>query len=183
MFFLWLTSNSPNDDGDDPESVTSHYFNITDTADAQDSASTSSQPSQTALSTHLSTTSSPSTTTITGTSDATGVISETPTTSPMPSGLSTGAQAGIGVGVGLVGLAIIVASFLLARRSRRKHSYQAPNQTEIETRGDFPGGEKPSSQHAPSGPHEMQSSPIVPRFASPGGHGWSPPVELSTTRE
>ncbi|KAI1367085.1 hypothetical protein F5Y08DRAFT_299374 [Xylaria arbuscula] len=115
MYYLWLMPNSPeNEDNDNPVAVTSRFFNITHTSDAQEPASSSTQLSTTFLDPTGSTTAPPV---------STAVIDGT-----RASGLSTGAKAGIGVGAALARLALIVVSFLPLRRVRERHRNQALSQ-------------------------------------------------------
>ncbi|KAI8628538.1 hypothetical protein F5Y19DRAFT_438200 [Xylariaceae sp. FL1651] len=139
VFFFWLTSTSPPQDGSEPNSVTSHYFNLTDKINAPASSSTAPSLTLTSLSiTPLSsTTGSPTTTSL-----PTATSSETPTTSLISGKLSSGAKAGIGVGAALISIATVVLASFLLRRSRQKRSYQAsghPIAQEHSLNGEPPG--------------------------------------------
>ncbi|KAI0436169.1 hypothetical protein F4803DRAFT_248099 [Xylaria telfairii] len=136
VFFLWLTSTFANDDGSDPPSFISHYFNISNSSDTFDIPSNTPSLTPTTLPAQLSTTFSPPTITTTTSS----IPATTSSSGSSPSGLSTGAKAGIGVGASLAGLAIITLSLLLFRSTRQNGSYRAPDQpqaSEILTPGDI----------------------------------------------
>ncbi|KAI0817245.1 hypothetical protein GGR55DRAFT_619560 [Xylaria sp. FL0064] len=180
VFFLWLTSNSLNDDGSDPMSVTSHYFNISDNSETPGS-STTPRSTRAALSTQLSSTSlSPSSASRTPTAvSPMSTTSETSTISPTAGGLSTGAQAGIGVGVALAGLAIIIIAFLVFRRWRMKPKYRAHDQPQVQ--GIFSGGDMYETQGPSFQDHKLQSSVAELGYDPVNGHGGTP-VELPAER-
>ncbi|KAI1124005.1 hypothetical protein F5Y10DRAFT_269548 [Nemania abortiva] len=123
MFFFWLSSTSPSTDGSEPQSVTSHYFNITDDNAAPISSSVTSSSPSTAF---------PSPTEFLSASTPISVPSTTVTTTSTPtgnqtsSGLGAGAQAGIGIGAALAGLAAIIVAFVVYRRWRGRLNHQAP---------------------------------------------------------
>ncbi|KAI1304512.1 hypothetical protein F5Y03DRAFT_357612 [Xylaria venustula] len=179
IFFLWLTSNSPNEDGSDPVSVTSHYFNISDNSNTPNSFSTTPHSTLTVTSTQLPSTAFSTARTSTVTSPSTS-IPKTSTASSTPSGLSTGAKAGIGIGATLGGLAIIITAFLLFRRSRQKHSYEAPEHTR--SQGNYSSGDKPESQDMSFQGYKTQTSPVELGHGPIDSHGGSP-VELPAGRE
>ncbi|KAJ8128455.1 hypothetical protein O1611_g5179 [Lasiodiplodia mahajangana] len=115
MFFFWLTSN----DKSESQSVTSHYFNITQVDAPASSPTISPSPSTTPNATNIPSTSSPTSSSQSGHQTS--------------SGLSAGAQAGIGVGAALVGLAAIIVAFVIYRHSRVKGNHKLletnPSQT------------------------------------------------------
>ncbi|KAI0972728.1 hypothetical protein F4678DRAFT_460293 [Xylaria arbuscula] len=179
IFFLWLTSSSPNEDGSDPVSVTSHYFNISDSSDTPNSLSTTPHSTLSATSTRFPSTSlsTARTSTVTFSSTMTPQIS---TASSTPSGLSTGAKAGIGVGASLGGLVIIITAFLVFRRLKHRHSYEAPKHTR--SQGNYSSGDKPESQDPSFQGYKIQTLPVELGHGSINGHGGSP-VELPAGRE
>ncbi|KAJ2996243.1 hypothetical protein NUW58_g1043 [Xylaria curta] len=157
VFFLWLTSTSKNEDGSDPESVSSHYFKISSAPDPSSTTSTSTHSSNpTAVTTKTS---------ATGTSTSLPPIATSSDIPVSPSGLDTGAKAGIGVGVGLAVLAGLVLAFLFFRCSRKRRGYRAPHQPQAQDiLRDTPGIQQldPSFQvlKPQSTPAELESEPV-----------------------
>lgn len=164
--------NHKNDDGSDPPSVTSHYFNISDSAGTSDISSSTSSLTPTTSPTRLSTPSLPPA----GTTTTNSLPATTSNPNSSPGVLNTGAKAGIGVGASLAGLAIITLSLLLFRSTRQKRSYRAPDQPQgFET---LTPGDITVASNAPFQGFKGQTLPTELGYYQPVNGNSGHPIEL-----